>query len=364
MDQLRSLLYQSLGIIIQEACILALIITLNFLIRFFIKKVYSKVKTSKGEIIHESFMVRLAKPLRAMIWVVGVAYMIYLFVVRLEMENNFQSSFIQLRNIIIIFCTAWLGFEIKQQIQYSFEKKVEYTGKGVDKSRIDLVSKIASITIIFLTALIMLQTLGVNIATLIAFGGVGGLALGLASRDIIANYFSGFMIHITRPFKIGEWIYTPDESLNGIVEYVGYYMTVVRGLDKRPFYVPNALFSSKMVINASRMTNRRIKHVVGVRYKDFDVIEEIVEDIRSHLKEHEAIDQKQTLLVDFIEFGPSSLNIQIYTFTKTKVWKHWLDIQQDILVEIGRIIQKHGAEIAYPTTTLDLPDEFLAKKKK
>ena len=362
MEPLRSLLYQSLGIILEEGAIFALILVVNFLIRYFIKKVYAQVQSSNGDFLHESFIKRIAKPLRVMIWIVGVAYMLYLFIVRLEMENNFQTSFVQLRNLIIIFCSAWLGFEIKKQVQLYWLKQIEYTGKSIDKSRIHLISKVASITIIILTALVILQTLGVNIATLIAFGGVGGLAIGFASKDIIANYFSGFMIHITRPFKIGEWIYTPDQSLNGVVEYVGYYITIVRGLDKRPYYVPNALFSSKMVINASRMTNRRIKHTVGVRYQDFDVIEAIVADIKSMLKEHDDIDQKQHLLVDFNEFGPSSLNILIYTFTKTKVWKHWLDIQQDVLIKVGKIIQKHGAEIAYPTTTLDLPKELLDAK--
>lgn len=353
------LIYQSLGLIIQEGIIFVLILALNFLIRFILRKIYLQVRHAKGDVLDESFISRLIKPVRLMIWLVGLSYMIYTLVVQLELQQNIEASFVQWRNLIIIVCVSWLSFEIKKQFQLSWVKSLQYSGKHLDRSRVDLLSKLFSILIILLAVMITLQTLGVDVTAIVAFGGVGGLAIGFASKDIIANYFSGFMIHITRPFKVGDWIYTPDETLNGTVEYIGYYITVIRGFDKRPYYVPNAMFSSKMVINASRMTNRRIKHVVGVRYADFHVVKKIVDDIRQMLKDHDDIDNNQHQLVDFMEYGPHSLNIQVYTFTKTTVWKHWLDIQQDVLLKIGQIILNNGAEIAYPTTTIDFPKEVL-----
>ena len=102
------------------------------------------------------------------------------------------------------------------------------------------------------------------------------------------------------------------------------------------------------------MSNRRIKTTIGVRYDDFHVIEAIVDDIRTMLKEDPEIDDKQVQLVDFIEFGASSLNILLYAFTKTIVWKEWLQAQQNVLIAVGKIIEKHGAEIAYPTSTLHI----------
>ncbi|MCH9634800.1 MAG: hypothetical protein S4CHLAM7_15620 [Chlamydiae bacterium] len=359
MEKILSLIYQSIGVIIEEGLIFLLILTLNFLVRFFIKKSYAQIKASKGDVLHESFVAKLAKPLRVMIWLVGLFYMLYVFAIQFEVQDSFHPSFIQLRNLAIIFCITWISFEIKKQFQIYFEKKQSKTDREIDQGKLNLLSKLASMLILFLALLVSLQTIGVNISTLIAFGGVGGLAISFASKDIVANYFSGFMLHVTRPFKIGDWIYTTDHSLDGVVEYIGYYITIVRGLDKRPFYVPNALFSSKMIVNASRMSNRRIKHTIGVRYDDFDKVEVIVDEIREMLRNHEAIDTRQHLLVDFNEYGPSSLNILIYTFTKTKIWKHWLDIQQEILLNVGRIIRSHGAEIAYPTTTIDLPKELM-----
>lgn len=349
----------SLNILIQAGLVFALIIVLNFVVRLVIKKIYAQVKHAKGDVLDESFIDRLAKPLRALIWLVGLSYIGYIFVTRLNLIENFNDGFEQWRNLVIVFCISWLSFEIKKQFQLSMVKSMHYSGKHLDQTRIDLISKLGSILIVFLTIMVILQTLGVDLTAIVAFGGVGGVALGFASKDIIANYFSGFMIHITRPFKVGDWIYTPDKSLNGTVEYIGYYTTVVRNFEKQPYYVPNALFSSKMVINASRMTNRRVKHLIGIRYQDFGQLENIVNDIRTMLQNHPHMDTKQLMLVDFIEYGPHSLNIQIYAFTKTTVWKMWLSVQQDVLIQVGKIIEKYGAEIAFPTSTVDFSTEVL-----
>ena len=105
------------------------------------------------------------------------------------------------------------------------------------------------------------------------------------------------------------------------------------------------------------MTNRRIKETIGVRYSDVDVLEDILRDVKGMLKNHEAIDQRKTLMVNFNEFGPSSLDFFIYTFTRTTVWAEYHEIKQDVLLKIAAIIEGHGAEIAFPTRTIVLDAE-------
>ncbi|MGH5869296.1 mechanosensitive ion channel family protein, partial [Escherichia coli] len=111
--------------------------------------------------------------------------------------------------------------------------------------------------------------------------------------------------------------------------------------------------------NPSRMSHRRLKETIGVRYNDFGVVEPIVADIRAMLATHDGIDTTQTLIVNFNAFGPSSLDIMVYTFTKTTVWVTFHEIKQDVLLRIGRIVESHGAEIAFPTQTVYLaqPEE-------
>src|SRR5690606_15704352 len=105
-----------------------------------------------------------------------------------------------------------------------------------------------------------------------------------------------------------------------------------------------------------RMSNRRISETVGIRYADVSQMATIVADIRSMLENHDEIDSRQTLIVHFLEFNASSIDIMIYTFTKTTEWVKFHGIKQDVLLKISQIIEDHGAEVAFPTRTLHLPD--------
>lgn len=354
MDFLKNFLHHSLGVIIEGSFIILLIITLNIIAKQIIRNIYRQSKKYEGNFLKEDFVSKVLKPLRVMIWLIGLTYLTYIFIVRFNLESQCEMGFRQFRNIVIIVCSTWLCFEVKKQLQYSWIERSTYLGKKPDKAKLNLISKLVSISIIIVSGLIILDTLGVHIGALLALGGVGGLTLGFAAKDAFSNFFGGFMVHITKPFSVGDWIHTVDEKMQGTVEHIGFYLTKIRGFDKRPFYVPNSLFSSQIIVNATRMTNRRIKKFVGVRYDDFGVIEKIINDIRSHLQDNPHIDDNQHQLVDFVEYEPSSLNILIYTFTKTIVWKEWLQVQQDVLIEVGKIIERHGAEIAYPTSTLHL----------
>ena len=187
-----------------------------------------------------------------------------------------------------------------------------------------------------------------------ALGGVGGLAVGLAAKDLLANFFGGLTIYMDRPFSVGEWIRSPDKSIEGTVEYISWRHTRIRAFNKNPIYVPNAVFTTIVVENPSRMSHRRIKETVGVRYDDFAVVAPIVDDIRSMLKSHPEIDATQTLIVNFTQFAASSLDIMVYTFTKTTVWVDYHVVKQDVLLKIGTIIERHGAEMAFPTQTLHI----------
>lgn len=155
-----------------------------------------------------------------------------------------------------------------------------------------------------------------------------------------------------RPFSIGDWIRSPDRNIEGTVTEIGWRITKIKTFDNRPLYVPNSLFSSISVENPGRMTNRRITTTIGLRYEDAAKVGVIVEAVREMLKNHPAIDQRQTLLVYFNQFADSSLNIMVYCFTKTTVWAEWLAAQQDVYLKIIDIVQSHGADFAFPSQTL------------
>lgn len=202
--------------------------------------------------------------------------------------------------------------------------------------------------------LVVLQTLGFSISGVLAFGGIGGIAVGFAARDLLANFFGGLMIYLDRPFVVGEWVRSPDREIEGIVEDIGWRLTRIRTFDKRPLYVPNAVFASISVENPSRMENRRIYETIGIRYDDISKMGTIVEKVKSMLANHPEIDTNKTLIVNFNKFAASSLDFFIYTFTKTTVWERYHEIKQDVLLKVIDIIEKEGAEVAFPTSTIHL----------
>ena len=213
--------------------------------------------------------------------------------------------------------------------------------------------RVMKIFIIVMTILILMQEYGLSISGLLAFGGVGGLVVGLAAKDLLSNFFGGLMIFFDRPFKVGEFIKSPDRNIEGIVESIGWRLTVVRTFSKNVLYIPNSAFSNIIVENATRMTNRRINEVIGLRYEDLSKIPAIVNQIRHYLEAHNDIDQNMPPVVYFSSFEASSCDIIVYAFTNTKEWREFLSVKEDILYKISSIIESNNAAIAFPTTTID-----------
>jgi MscS family membrane protein len=254
-----------------------------------------------------------------------------------------------LQVFILVWGFIWTALRLTTLI----EKQV-LTNQKHDITTVLALGKVVRLIFISLGLLSLMQGIGLSLSGLLTFGGVGGLVVGLAAKDLLSNFFGGMMIYFDRPFKVGDWIRSPDRSIEGTVETIGWRMTVIRTFDKRPLYVPNSVFSSIVVENPSRMLNRRIKEDIGIRYDDINNIEQIVIEVKAMLVNHEGIDSNQTLIVNFNGFGPSSLDLLVYTFTKTVNWIEYHHVKQDVLIKIGDIIGQHGAEIAFPTQTLKI----------
>ena len=256
-----------------------------------------------------------------------------------------------IRKVGIVVLLAWFATRIVSNVQNSMQD-ARYQDHPWDASIANGIGRLLRVSIIIVTALVVLQSLGISVSGVLAFGGIGGLAVGFAAQDLLANYFGFLMILFKQPFKEGDWISSPDREIEGTVEEIMVLTTTIRTFDKRPLHIPNSVFTNLIVENPSQMDNRRIKETIGVRYDDINVLPSILEDIRQLLRNHDAIDTDQTLMVNLLSFGSSSVDFWIYTFTKTKVWTEFHEIKESILFEIAGIIERHGAEIAFPTRTL------------
>jgi MscS family membrane protein len=263
-----------------------------------------------------------------------------------------------LRAVGIVMTLTWFILRFVRAYEASYVEGLKASGEAVDWTFIQAIGKLVRAAVFITAALIVLQNLGINISALLAFGGMGGIAVGLAARDLLANVFGGLTIYLDRPFAVGDWIRSPDQDIEGTVEEIGWRRTVIRTFDQRPLYVPNSLFTTISVENPARMLNRRIYETIGVRYDDVAQVPAILADVRAYLAANPEIDHSRLLMVNFNQFGASSLDFFIYGFTRTVVWAEFHVVKEEVLLAIAGIIAQHGAEIAFPTRTLHLASEL------
>lgn len=293
------------------------------------------------------------KPASYLIWLLGLS-------VAAHTANKYSEAEIfsivePIREVGVIVLLCWFIVRFisgAEKIVVSPEKMKE----PMDLTTVSAMGKLLRASVIITAALIVLQTLGYSISGVLAFGGIGGIAVGFAAKDLLANFFGGLMVYLDRPFKVGDWVRSPDKEIEGTVEHIGWRLTTIRTFDKRPLYVPNATFTSISVQNPSRMSHRRIYETIGVRYQDSASVNDIIGKVKEMLIAHDEIDSNQTLIVNFNAFGASSLDFFIYTFTKTTNWIKYHEVKQDVLMKIMAIVEEEGAEFAFPTTTIHVPD--------
>ncbi|MEF1311207.1 mechanosensitive ion channel family protein [Vibrio mytili] len=289
----------------------------------------------------------LKTPISTLIWCWPATVSLGI-VLESEMKSHF-NWLSTLKLILVISVLIWIVMGLITNVEeYVLENKKR------DETTVQAVAKVTRLFFVTLGVLTVMQAFGLSLSGLLTFGGVGGLIVGFAAKDLLSNFFGGMMIYFDRPFKVGDWVRSPDREIEGTVERIGWRMTIIRTFDRRPLYVPNSVFSSIVVENPSRMLNRRIYEKIGLRYSDAEKMPEIITAVREMLKNHKDIDARQTLIVNFDAFGPSSLNFFIYTFTKTVNWVRYHEVKQDVLLQVIDIIKTHNADIAFPTQTLKL----------
>jgi MscS family membrane protein len=223
----------------------------------------------------------------------------------------------------------------------------------------DLSNKLITAVVVLIGVIEALELLGVSPQVLIAASGFGAAALGFGARVLIENLLSGVMLYINRPFVIGDLIQIPGLNLSGTVATISIYYTQLLTQDRQPLYVPNAVFANNAVINGKRRSHRELVLDFGLRYSDRGAIDAITAELRELLQRTEGVEHELPQRVHFKGFGESSLDLRLQCFCSHDL-DAALDLQQRLLLEIAAVVERHGADMPFPTRTLiqapDAPD--------
>ena len=307
-----------------------------------IKKHSSSTKTQ----IDDHLISAISAPLKLLIWYGWL----YFSLVELTSEIPPLSQIVSYIVIAPVFILTW---GILRLISNTETYMLEKEGR-VDKDSVRLFTRLIKILFVFAIILGVAQFYGYAVSSILTLGGVGGIVVGFAAKDMLANIFGGLMIQMDKPFSTGDWIRTTDKSIEGVVEKIGWRMTRIRTFNKNPVYVPNGIFATIPIETPSRMTNRQIYEVIGIRYDDIAQMESIIEKVQELLAKSKHIDHKEPCRVYFDLFNASSLDFVIWAFSSSTDATEFKTFKGKLLLDIAQIISDHGAEIAYPTQTLHI----------
>lgn len=289
-----------------------------------------------------------ALPLQALVMLLGVYFATEL----LALPDAINTVVMDAITLASAFCVFWALFRAVEPVAVSLNRLVGRFGAGLGDDLRQFFIRGVKTLIVVIGGVIFLEGWGIDVSAFLGGLGLAGMAVALAAKDSVANIFGGLTIFADNLYKRGDWIETPH--FEGTVEVVGLRATKVRTFAKALVTMPNAQIVDSPVINWSRMTHRRIKMVIGLEYRTTaKQMEAIVEKLRSFLKEDDDVAQTDVAqMVHLSDFGASSINIDLYYFTKTTDWVTWRDIRNRHIIAFKRIVEEEGAAFAFPSQSL------------
>jgi MscS family membrane protein len=346
-------------------------LVVTVVIHLLLRKRHKRPGTSK-RVWRDAVLGALNAPLQCVVWIIGLSVAEGALTAGGRMPF-LAEIFSPTRDVVAIAIVAWFLVRLTRRAVKNLYVRAKMLSKDFDETAADAIGKSATAAIVIVAALVAMQALGFSIASLLAFGGVAGIALGFAAQGLVANLLGGITIYASRPFRVGDHIILPDTSLLGKAQYIGWQAGEVQHIGWRatrildwngkPFYVPNAKFNTQTIINHSRMSFRQISEYVYVRLEDIDKVPGIVADVNSMLEEHP--EMGDYLIFKFDSYGQYALTLYLYAYTAGTVtaYTDYMRVKQDLLLKIAAIIAQHGARLAVPVSTVYLPEASALRRE-
>jgi len=310
------------------------------------KYVVMKVLNKNKETFDEEIFDSIQQPLSFLFVLVGANIALRF----LDIPEEVKHFIIPLIKSVFAFIIFWTIYNVLTPLTKIFNNLTHKFGKELSEDITNFLIKTLKFLIISIGFVAIMNVWGYNISGFLASLGLVGMALALAAKDTASNLFGSLVIFSDRPFKIGDWIMTPD--VEGIVEEIGIRSTKIRTFAQAIVTVPNAVLANSAILNWSRMGKRRIKMSIGLTYSTTAFqMQTIVKEIRRMLEHHDDIHQ-ETIFIYFTDFQDSSLGIFCYFFTQTTNWGEYMSVREDVNLKIMEIVEKNNASFAFPSRSI------------
>ena len=285
-----------------------------------------------------------------------VPLLLYIGVLYFSISMLFVTPYVhRIINIIVLalstFCITYI---ISNLIEYSINKYAQKVCTDANKlSAMHWVSKFTKFVLWTIAIIIFIDNLGINISTLIAGLGIGGIAVAFAAQAILEDIFSYFTIFFDRPFEVGDFLITGEYQ--GTVEHIGLRTTRLRSVGGEQLVFPNKDLTNSRVKNYKGMEQRRVLFTLSVTH---DTSQEQLKLIPEMIKT--IVEQQENTLFDRAHFnliGSSGLNFEVVYYVLSSDYKVYMDILQQVNLQIKDRFDQLGIKLAYPTQTIHLNNQ-------
>lgn len=332
--------------------------------RFISKRInhllYKAFRRLTVESLAEDFSKLLLKPMELLILLFAILFAIQHlnYPVQFEMElfgTQIKKILVVLYKLSMALSFMWLSLRIVEFIAKVLAARAEKTDNKLDDQLVPFLKDFLKVMVWTTAILFILSSiLKLNVTSLLAGIGIGGLALAFAAQDSLANLLSSIFIFLDRPFVVGD--YVQAGGITGTVEKVGFRSTRIRTLDKTVVTIPNKKIMEEATDNMTLRNFRRVRSMIGLTYSTTkEQMDLIINDIQDYLNKHTKTNMDG--VVGFYEFGPSSLDLIVQYYIEMMDWNPYVKVKEEINFKIMEIVKKHKADFAFPTTTVHLHQE-------
>ena len=243
--------------------------------------------------------------------------------------------------------------------------QAEMSGRVSTVSRIEGASRLTGIVTVVIASLFGAKAVGFDLNNLLAVGGISGLAIGLAGREILGNVFMGLMLYATQPFAPGEHVKftTPSQKLeiDGLVVDVGLFRTTVRSFEREMFLIPNSIFSTTILLNVTRKGREwRVEEFVLVRHAPLERLQVAMRDMRAVLKSDERVLKTLHRRVFLNRIMPDGYEIIISCYVEAANRDQFMAVKEDLLQMLVLILNRNGMRLASNTRLLEFASPAVA----
>lgn len=297
----------------------------------------------KNQFIATEFLPTVKKLVRFII----VVICIYLIVSKNNIFNFFmlEENFKRFKDVFFLCSFFCVIFYFTKTFKTKLLEAIDEEKVKMDKTFVQIMYNFINTILVCFFIIFFLQRVGVSVSGILAVGGISALVTGLSAKELLSNLFGGAALLLDKPFRVGDWIKSPDKSIEGVVEEIGLNRTLIRTFEKKALYVPNSLFTTICIENASKIKYRSLHIKIGLKYSEIESIKKISEEIEDLLKNHPLVNKKMPIFVSFDEFENEKFNLSAYAFTDKVQWTQFKKAKHDLIINAFEIAKKYKVEI-------------------